>query len=1289
MAELSQAANKSSMGDFATSGQTEQINSLSAAIDRLSEKLGEELPENSRKGTEQFHRDSAQFESDQRKVGGGFNFIRDAIEKLNTIARQNRLQTFIQALSLSRLNEIADGLGEITSQGRNLTTGLEAEMLAMSKSARAAGANFGYTGQQLGKFANQAAGMAKDLNIDANTAAMALRGWHEAGSELAAMGFRSAKEVAKFADAFGVSADVLRNSGLRMRKEFLLTDDQINQVAGSFVRMGQLTGDVTSAMNDMPAMMDLLRRRAASMGQELDSQELADYAASTAALAAGFMQMGHSSDQARQNAMGMAEQMMAARESFRNMFGGTQDDISEFHKAFGIATGDIQTAFKSMTQGPDEFVAGIAGMVQQAKATGRQVDFRVLQAQLESVFGKDQAAQLVNFFQRADKATLDLMKSVKQTPGELGKLAKQAHRTGRTLAESFELAKDRFIKNFRGISRKEARTFVKDTNKQFGKFGKKLQELAAKKGPLGAFIRKVSEAHQVGGMMFVPETLRPMVALMGEATKEAAPMITALGAIGLRLKMIINPFTLILGSLAALAVWFKKSGMSAEEFGTMLSEKIGKGVAMAAKLLKSFVRKLPEILETLVTVLKQVAPPLLKAAKEIFAQLWEVAKQIPWRDIGFGILNGLKKAVNVAFKLLAQIDWGHVFSVVFTAMQNFIAGLFGSPVQGSLASELGAFVGDTIVKAFWLAVDAIKQIAGVWADAVFGIWADETKTIGEKVKGTATGLAATLAGVFMIKGTALGKGLMLLGGAAKSVAASLMTSIGGKAGLLSGLKKMGSLIMSPAGGVVAGLTALAVGAHFLAKKVLEGQEKKIVRENEQAPQLLMERLFGVAAGEFNKQTQRRINKMAHQMGVSVPKTFEEQMRVLMPGMMHRVTELGITKGQKIDRAKLAESLGMTKKQAQLFAKTQGSAEQIRMQMMMVADADMVDKVLKFEQGLKKVLVEQKKINAEEQARARLASVAVEVAEKGKGTVEATVGAARRMFSVFASGTVTQTTASIEAMEQVKQGAAAKAEEITSTVRNKTMSLFRFLNLDISTGISRAKEFIAKGMETLRQHAEESAPAKSIIVTAKDLKEVGPQAKHAFGVAGRAMDRFGGVFSQKFKGAESIDAIANRAFNNIEKAAKKLKTSLTLTIRDMWADILAMTAAAIKAIQQDSVAVSRQLKAVTTASSIVAEAKQEASPSAPPQKTFKAGQSKDEQMLQATHWPDWYTQSFVHIAKQIRDATVTQAAVGTGEAGASERVAKGLRGPVRRAVRFATRELSTGGTNIGGQPDGGR
>ena len=722
MLELGKAADKANMGDIVSPGQTEQLDKLGEGLEKASVQAGHwqnqsrnakgqfeamgagvqeatdtlgNFEEQSRNAKGQFQGDARQMEADTRKVGGGFNFIRDAMEKLGSLVSHSKLQTFIQSLSLVQLGGIASAIGDIGSEGTNLTTGYEAELHSLSKSARATGANFGYTGKELKKFTSKATSMAKGLAIDANTAATSLRAWDEAGSELAAMGFKNAKQVAKFSEVYGVNADVLRNSGLRMRKEFGMGDKEISQVTGAFAKMGQITGDVTGAMGEMPKMMDLLRRRAASMGKSLDSKQLASYAASSAGLAAGFMQMGQSSAQAREHAMSLTEEMIKSKEGFQDMFGGVGADLSDFNKDIAIAFGDVGVSFESMSKGPEEFISGMAEMVQKAKKNGDLTtqQTNVMSAHLRKAFGDDRAAELMLFFDKADQATLDLMKTVKNTPAELGKMADEGHKSAKTLAVRFEEMEDSMVTSFRSIGKASAESFVDDAAVQYEAFGKSMKKVAGNGGVMGKFVTKLSEIHQLGAKALLPKFMRPWAALIGKVAKELIPMVGGIIALGVALKAAMTPMAAVmLGVVAvgALVYWFiklKKSGMST---AAALGHMGGKFMDLA------------EI----------VGEKVLEAFKRLAAWF----KSVDWGKIGKSILSGIAGGIEKSNKLLLKIPWKKIWTGTFQAIGKVWDFLTGKEFQNWIvrfSSAIGSRVAMLGAAILWMFEQAVGYIAKI------------------------------------------------------------------------------------------------------------------------------------------------------------------------------------------------------------------------------------------------------------------------------------------------------------------------------------------------------------------------------------------------------------------------------------------------------------------------------------------------------------------------------------------------------------------------------------------------
>jgi hypothetical protein len=208
---------------------------------------------------------------------------------------------------------------------------------------------------------------------------------------------------------------------------------------------------------------------------------------------------------------------------------------------------------------------------------------------------------------------------------------------------------------------------------------------------------------------------------------------------------------------------------------------------------------------------------------------------------------------------------------------------------------------------------------------------------------------------------------------------------------------------------------------------------------------------------------------------------------------------------------------------------------------------------------------------------------------------------------------------------------------------------------------KASEFL-KGMKADMDAAKADAePVKALVVNAKGMKNIGPAAEKSFKQAGRAVDGFGENVGRKFDkdGKKNIAVIADKAFTRIEKRAFEFRD----VMKDIWSEILAMTIVAMEALQQDALTVAGKLNAIARASETVSK---QADDTPIVTKTFKAGESKDEAMLNATHWPDWYTQDFKKIAVAMRDSMQAQAVQG-GSAGSAS-------GGARTAIRRGGKAL---------------
>lgn len=837
----------------------EDVQKFDQAIQNLGETVGTTLPNQGRRGAIGFGRRGDEIVGTTKEIGDGFGLIEKAVQKLDNILRQSKLQTFIQSLALNKLNQISGAIGNLGSQSMNLTTSLEAQMVSMGKEARATGANFGFTGKALGKFSSQAASAAHGLNIGVGTAAKALRGFKEASTEMRAIGFKNFKDLAKFSEAFGVDADVIRNSVLRMTNAFGMSPKAINKVMSSATQFGQASGDVAGAINEIPQMMDLLSKKQTLINQGFKDMKLEDFAAQTYGVGKAMFGFVQDSKKAAAMASNFAMKTVEMQEGIAALSTGVGEDLPAGLLALGVTTGDISTAFDMAKKGPAGLVKGFADMIVKMKEAGKS-EAQVAQAtkwigtRMQEVLGEDTPA-FINAISKMTRAQVNQIDMTGKQTVSLGKLGKEAFRSGLTLSDSFERAEQSFVTRFRAISRTHVKAFVKETVSEFGRFGKKAQELGQDDGPLGLIIRKMSSMHQIGVTALIPKTLRPMATIFGSMLNNAAPIVTALGAMGLKFGLLLNPITLVAGALGGLVFLFKGVNKSwQKQIDTMAKSpeaykkeqaavkglmkqrrkawrEFGWGseqaVALTKKIKKKsekldFADKMRAALKTKSTkdeeALRQqikkkahartvadiknfgakarekivgFAKALPTIFKQGLATIREVVKTVPWGEIwkslgdvggaalniGKWIFGVLHRGFNRALDYLSKVDFTAAFQKVFDGMMNFVRGVFGSN-EPEVVNSIGGKIGGAVKKAFWVAVDIVKQAMSAWWQAVFGVWSDGKGNLLDKIKTSGLGIAATL-----------GAAMMLSGGIRKKVLGSFMSMGSGILGFFKGERK--------------------------------------------------------------------------------------------------------------------------------------------------------------------------------------------------------------------------------------------------------------------------------------------------------------------------------------------------------------------------------------------------------------------------------------------------------------------------------------------------------------------
>jgi hypothetical protein len=740
----------------------------------------------------------------QRHIGSGFGEIQKIVGKLNDLLRVNRLAGFVGAVSLGMLSKIKSGIGSLLEDSGQLSTSLESMGVSAAKTSKQTAVNMGLTGAALKKVTSQAAGMSIGLNIGAETATASIVGWTKATKEMGAIGATSASDIAQMSEVFGINAKDMSLNLIRMRKELGLDEKQIGQVISSMTAMGQQTGDVSGAIGQLPELLGLLSSKAAIAGGDLSAVQIQEFASQTVSLSAGLGKMGFAADEARSMSMGLAKSIVNSQKEFQNMYAGTQTELPGLVSELAIAGGDIDFAFKQMSEGPSGFVKGLMHMAKSAQSQGADVGkvMEFMRARLEKA-GIEGVDPLINFMKKADSATLATMSSVEKSTVSLVKLGKEGFSTGRTLQESFELAEQGFVENFRNIS-KGRQTFVTNTTKAFGEISKTMKTST---GGTKALLGTLADVHALGAKGLLPEFLQPYAHILGMIGKNMAPLI----ALTAGLTFAFGPLGAVAGGAATAFLILSKVGEKlkktfasdvtadfAGRFGnpkdlakqrdallaefkkdpwkTLINywgERFAVAMKGLPKKLKKAFKGLDKHIDKMLAFTMEgskfdmIMGSIWESLKESFGILWARFKEFAllfWGGLTSSLDPKQSAGATATGKLAIRIGEGlksafirlkdYFFSTVWPVIKTFASSVWAgltkefdpATAKDDPAARIGGQIGTALRSAFDYVVGEIKTYLSGWWAKISTIWSDDSKTLKDKVSETFGSSGGLMAG---------------------------------------------------------------------------------------------------------------------------------------------------------------------------------------------------------------------------------------------------------------------------------------------------------------------------------------------------------------------------------------------------------------------------------------------------------------------------------------------------------------------------------------------------------------
>ncbi len=459
-----------------------------------------------------------------RRTGGAFKGFMGAA--------QQRIQQFNVA-------SIASNMRTLTGETGKLTNELEGMGVANAQAVKPIVAQMDISSREMQKMTSQASGMAIALNTDAESIMNIMKATKTAG-----------EPAKKVLDQMGMStkdwAKVIKTTNVDMQDYVAMTGglvaswdmapERVAKMLDSYVEIGKKTGTGIKPLEHMKQQLDdidrIFKTLPPSMSRNAD--EIESLMTSTVKLSGAFKQMGateaESVQYANEASKMFAEQSVAMEKAFK--IGGEQslDEASPLFKfltqlgvgwkeARSIVNLGSRDAIEGMQKVNDIFVrfgGRDSAQVQHALA-GLQETLGGTAAGLTYLAGSADVGR--NALDKVSRMAVDGSSSLK-------KFGKDAYSSGRTLQQTYDLAKESFDTTVRSIARADVRGLVKKQMAGMRDAGKELKKLAGHE-TWGPMVKMMSQYKQMGiGGIFSSFAERS-----GVGARQASKMGTMAGAV--------------------------------------------------------------------------------------------------------------------------------------------------------------------------------------------------------------------------------------------------------------------------------------------------------------------------------------------------------------------------------------------------------------------------------------------------------------------------------------------------------------------------------------------------------------------------------------------------------------------------------------------------------------------------------------------------------------------------------------------------------------------------------------
>jgi hypothetical protein len=489
--------------------------------------------------------------------------ISRGLRDINVSARMNKLGSFVQSVSLHKLNQISSKLGDMASKAGSpeLTSGLEQTFIQMEKTTAGVVSGLGLSGAEARKTKRDWASWAYSLGVGVDSVAEIGSAVHQTNLKLKDYGL-GVKDLVKLQETYGVSGAGLVKTFRQLETTYNMTGKQARSVTDSIIAQGRAMGFGKETLAGYPELAQRVNNMFAKTFKQEGPEDFKKTMMGITKLG-GVMSkyLGTPFDEGRDSAVAIFESLANARVGFQEMAAGMKQDmpgVVEAMAGVGISVDDI---FERIQKDPVEF----AQSMREANKRMREMGGKNSQMALMFTQRLDEVMKdLPDGFRQLIKVTgpagakIDKMLArsnspVRKAEGALKDMSK-AFRTGFDFDEQLKRARDKLEYTVSMISKRDTGKFVSSQRKAYADIGDSIKKFSKEKGPLGTLIKKFSLFRKIGLAALLPldgmgskfGALAPMLTHVAGAS---LPFFTALGSLGFRPRQIVAPFTMLLKPL--------------------------------------------------------------------------------------------------------------------------------------------------------------------------------------------------------------------------------------------------------------------------------------------------------------------------------------------------------------------------------------------------------------------------------------------------------------------------------------------------------------------------------------------------------------------------------------------------------------------------------------------------------------------------------------------------------------------------------------------------------------------